>query len=181
VLAGERIVVQRLVDSAQHQRGGIRQFHPFQLRSDFFRFLPCGCAIFLRMNRLSASPPLLSLCSWAPPSTHSDKNAPHTAATALPDKIHRGFPPAPKHLSETNSRTPFSPRSFKRRRSAVQLALLRHRVVVLGSPEGPPKVFAGVFMLPALRENPRHSHQSPRAAIRSAPGRPSCSPLFNSQ
>jgi hypothetical protein len=34
---------------------------------------------------LSASPPLPSPCSSVPPSTHSDKNAPRTAVTTLPD------------------------------------------------------------------------------------------------
>src|ERR1700722_9859821 len=44
---------------------------------------------------LSASPPLLSSCWSVLPSTRCDKNAPHTAATALPDKTPRGSPPPP--------------------------------------------------------------------------------------
>jgi hypothetical protein len=45
----------------------------------------------LAHESLSTSPPLLSLCSWGPPSTRCGENAPRTVATALPDKIHRGF------------------------------------------------------------------------------------------
>ncbi len=47
----------------------------------------------VRPQSPSASPPLLSRCSSAPPSTRCDKNAPRTAG--LPDKTPRGFPPIP--------------------------------------------------------------------------------------
>src|SRR5271169_51858 len=43
----------------------------------------------------SASRPLLSPCSSAPPSTRCDKNAPCTAATGLPDRTPPDFPLTP--------------------------------------------------------------------------------------
>src|SRR5579862_1313796 len=55
---------------------------------------------------LSASPPLLSPCWLAPPSTRCDKNAPHTAATSLPDKTPPDSPPAPNTCRKRKAARP---------------------------------------------------------------------------
>src|SRR6266702_4115567 len=104
----------------------------------------------------SASLPLLSPCSSAPPSTRCDKNAPRTAATALPDKIHRGFPPAPNTC---------------RKRIAARLSV--HALSGAAEmPSNSPCLPSSLPLLPALRENPLHSRQSPPAATRCALRRP---------
>src|SRR5208283_1806182 len=101
---------------------------------------------------LSASPLLPSPCSLAPRSTRYGKNAPRTAATAPPDKTPRGFPPAP----DTCPRRTAAPLSARALSGAAEML------------SSSPCLLSILPLLPALRENPLHSRQSPPAATRCA-------------
>src|SRR5580658_6312271 len=105
----------------------------------------------------SASPPLLSPCSSAPPSTHSDKNAPRTAATALPDKIHQDFP----LTLNTCRRQTTAPLSARALSGAAEM------------PSNLPCLPSTLPTPPVPRGIPLHLRQWLPAAIRSAPHHPS--------
>jgi hypothetical protein len=106
---------------------------------------------------LSASPPLLSICSSAPPSTHCDKNAPRTAATVLPDKILPGSPPTPSTCRKQTTARPS----------------IRALSGVAKMPSSSPCLPSRLPLPPILPENPLHSQQSPPATTHSALRRPS--------
>ena len=71
----------------------------------------------------SASLALLSPCWWSPPPTRSHKNTPCSCCHSASGQNSAKPSNNPKHLSETNSRAPFRPRSFRCCRNAVQPAL----------------------------------------------------------
>src|ERR1700733_5500164 len=121
VLTRKQVVVQRLFDPLAHQLSRIRQLHLLQLRYHLLGLLPPRHAVFLRVDGLQHRRYFLHLARGY--------RRPYVAIkmhrAALPQRFRVKLSQAlhqPRHLSETNSRTPASPRSFKCRRKAVQLA-----------------------------------------------------------